>query len=407
MEKYITICGEFKLHIPKAVCYEPFFVGVEDKTIIQGADFDLRKNVKAFDGLGNEIPYTVTPNTIDLCDVGTHTFLYTADGVTEQRTITIEESSAPVITIDDDVVVTPGSYVYTGIGVSAIDGNGRSIPVVCLEGDRVQYMQSGTYTLHYTTEDACGKTDTATRTVTVATGGFVGTESVTITQGTDFDLHEGVHAFNNRGEEVPYTVTPDEFDPCTVGTFTYVYKANRVPDSVRTVTVTAISDPVISGVSQTLNAEPGVAFDPLDGVSAVDGNSNPLTVTVKLKENLIPYPWADTTKTVDGITFTDNGDGTLTIDGTADDVVSFKLIDRATPLSLSAGDYTLMKTSNSDALIAVFEVGQGGVDPAIAQAGTTDMQFTLESSKQVSSSIVIMMGASFDNLTVRPELFED
>lgn len=285
MEKYITICGEFKLHIPKAVCYEPFFVGVEDKTIIQGADFDLRKNVKAFDGLGNEIPYTVTPNTIDLCDVGTHTFTYTADGVTETRTITITASANPTITIDEDPMYSrPGYIVYPLLGVSATDGNGRSIPVVCVEGETVKYMSSGTYTLHYRTEDSCGKTATATRTVIVATGGFVGVDNATITQGTDFDIEEGVKAYNNKGEEVEWSVTPDELNTCEVGTHTFTYKASRVPDAIRTITITAISDPTINGVSTTLNAEPGVEFDPLDGVSAVDGNNNALTVTVELEE---------------------------------------------------------------------------------------------------------------------------
>lgn len=40
----------------------------------------------------------------------------------------------------------------------------------------------------------------------------------------------------------------------------------------------------------------------------------PITVSSK---NLIPYPYAHTTKTVNGIAFTDNGDGTVTANGTA------------------------------------------------------------------------------------------
>ena len=34
-------------------------------------------------------------------------------------------------------------------------------------------------------------------------------------------------------------------------------------------------------------------------------------------KNLLPYPYYNTTKTVNGITFTDNGDGSVTISGTA------------------------------------------------------------------------------------------
>lgn len=43
-------------------------------------------------------------------------------------------------------------------------------------------------------------------------------------------------------------------------------------------------------------------------------------VTVKsLGKNLIPYPYTNTTKTTNGVTFTDNGDGSITIKGTAGD----------------------------------------------------------------------------------------
>ena len=149
-DRTLTVCGDNHLHIPKSVCYEPFFVGTEDKTIIQGADFNLRQNVKAFDGLGNEIPYTVSPAEIDCCDVGTHAVTYTADNVVEQRLITITESANPVITIEEETIQSrPGHIVYTLLGVSAVDGNGRTISVVCVEGETVKYMSSGTYTLHY------------------------------------------------------------------------------------------------------------------------------------------------------------------------------------------------------------------------------------------------------------------
>lgn len=42
-------------------------------------------------------------------------------------------------------------------------------------------------------------------------------------------------------------------------------------------------------------------------------------------KNLLPYPYSDTTKTVNGITFTDNGDGSVTISGTANDNAYFYL----------------------------------------------------------------------------------
>lgn len=42
-------------------------------------------------------------------------------------------------------------------------------------------------------------------------------------------------------------------------------------------------------------------------------------------KNILPYPFIDTTKTVNGITFTDNGDGTITVNGTATGYADFTL----------------------------------------------------------------------------------
>ena len=43
-------------------------------------------------------------------------------------------------------------------------------------------------------------------------------------------------------------------------------------------------------------------------------------------KNLIPYPYYESTKTVNGITFTDNGDGTITANGTATKLTVYKIL---------------------------------------------------------------------------------
>ena len=45
----------------------------------------------------------------------------------------------------------------------------------------------------------------------------------------------------------------------------------------------------------------------------------------RVGKNLIPYPYAETTKTMNGITFTDNGDGTVTANGTATATAEYKM----------------------------------------------------------------------------------
>ena len=53
---------------------------------------------------------------------------------------------------------------------------------------------------------------------------------------------------------------------------------------------------------------------------------DPSTTTVtRCGKNIIPYPYAETTVTKNGITFTDNGDGSIKINGTATAAASFNL----------------------------------------------------------------------------------
>ena len=72
-----------------------------------------------------------------------------------------------------------------------------------------------------------------------------------------------------------------------------------------------------------------------------------------LTKNLVPYPYFFTTKTINGVTFTDNGDGSITVDGTATANAVFYLVDRESNYTLDKcglkiGDsYTISKTSIS------------------------------------------------------------
>lgn len=59
-------------------------------------------------------------------------------------------------------------------------------------------------------------------------------------------------------------------------------------------------------------------------------------------KNLIPYPYSETTKTQDGIAFTDNGDGTVSVSGTTTDNPRFYFQNIADKYYLEAGKtYTL------------------------------------------------------------------
>ena len=83
-------------------------------------------------------------------------------------------------------------------------------------------------------------------------------------------------------------------------------------------------------------------------------------------KNLIPYPYKNTSKTQGGITFTDNGDGSITINGTATTNAYFVLcsIDfgnkwvGGTADSFTSGVYTFsLKNAVSDKVVLIYESG--------------------------------------------------
>ena len=91
----------------------------------------------------------------------------------------------------------------------------------------------------------------------------------------------------------------------------------------------AVGNPVVMDGLQG-----GVPFPEITVSGDISGKELALNVCGK---NLIPYPYRDTTKTLNGITFTDNGDGTITANGTATEEAVFYF----NTMNLSVGTYFL------------------------------------------------------------------
>lgn len=72
--------------------------------------------------------------------------------------------------------------------------------------------------------------------------------------------------------------------------------------------------------------------DPMRGLRVLGGTSQVVTTG----KNLLPYPYFEKTKTEKGVTFTDNGDGSISVAGISTGGVNFNF---AYNLNLQAGDY--------------------------------------------------------------------
>lgn len=128
----------------------------------------------------------------------------------------------------------------------------------------------------------CGKNHIHLPSICDESGRFIGLTDETIMQGDTFDPLAGVYAVDENGNRIPYEVNPTSINTCNVGNFTFIYSTTEfVAD--RTVTVTPINNPTILGISDTIEVGRGEEFDPLDGVTAIDGHGNTITVTVSVK----------------------------------------------------------------------------------------------------------------------------
>ncbi len=129
----------------------------------------------------------------------------------------------------------------------------------------------------------------------------------------------------------------------------------------------------------------------------------PLTVEVRSK-NLIPYPYLYGTKTINGITFTDNGDGSVTANGTATADAIFVLTNSFT--SQVAGETYYLSgcpIGGGDSKYSLDCYG-GGVDYSRDTGSGRKVMF--KDNSKTTFRIVVYSGATVNNLVFKPQLEE-
>ena len=133
-----------------------------------------------------------------------------------------------------------------------------------------------------------------------------------------------------------------------------------------------------------------------------------MKVTVKSK-NLIPYPYYDTTKTANGITFTDNGDGSVTVNGEATATTNFLLLQTNLSVSLPKGKYTISGCPSGGG-VNTYEIALAYASEENIQNKTLKYEsgnsncFEITEDKKYYMTIVIRDGAKLNNITFKPQL---
>ena len=135
-----------------------------------------------------------------------------------------------------------------------------------------------------------------------------------------------------------------------------------------------------------------------------------LTLQVKSK-NLIPQPYDFTTKTVNGVTFTVNEDGTITANGTATANIYF-VLQRFIPLQLNT-TYTLSgaPAGSSSSTYCLYMINSGVADWAAGSIYNQLMKATFTPIKSPGQegygvSLVVYSGTVCDNVIFSPQIEE-
>ena len=118
-------------------------------------------------------------------------------------------------------------------------------------------------------------------------------------------------------------------------------------------------------------------------------------------KNLLPYPFGNTTKTVNGITFTDNGDGTVTANGTATETAQFFPKDSLNGPLLAPGTYTFSGCpEGGDWKTYCIRLTGFTADRDFGNGST----FTLTQATKVGLALTVSSGVTVENLVFKPQI---
>ena len=143
-------------------------------------------------------------------------------------------------------------------------------------------------------------------------------------------------------------------------------------------------------------------FEPYSNICPITGHSS-VSVT-RTGKNLLKYPYYHTTRTVNGITFTDNGDGSITINGTSTAVADFTIISASVNMPVANDSYkwVLLGSSENSNVYLHMRVNNG--DDYINTFIGEQKPVTVTQNQIYSGSLRVRSGVTINGLTVYPML---
>ena len=138
-------------------------------------------------------------------------------------------------------------------------------------------------------------------------------------------------------------------------------------------------------------------------------NSAKVTSLKSEGANLIPFPYYETTKTLNGITFTVNSDGSITANGTATENSYFRIVKDWANFNLPKGNYYFSGVPSDGAwntyrMNIAFKTAEGTTVADIIETGKGSQFNISENASKMYFVINIFSGVTVNNITFYPML---
>lgn len=306
------------------------------------------------------------------------------------------------VTVDTNQTIS-GNKTHTGIntfnGFTSINGVGIDADAIVKGSDRFKYpVKSGTLALTSDIPENIVTTDTDQ----TIDGTKAFTSPITVggqTWRTSYMKDSFVYTVDGYSYEVTY---PEKSGlmalksdiPTDYATQGQLAQTNQNVEDLYTILEQA------QVVTVTTLEQAYTTRETADGENIVDG----VQTTVKeirgktvATENLIPYPYTETTKTANGVTFTVNSDGSVTVNGTATSDADFMLL--RGPIQSYSESYFLSgcPTGGSD---TTYYISEGFTTSKDTGNGVVFNNLPSDQAWR----IVIKSGTTVNNLVFRPML---
>lgn len=162
---------------------------------------------------------------------------------------------------------------------------------------------------------------------------------------------------------------------------------------------------IVARIGEVSKAE-NISYDGDKSVQgAIDEVIRTLGYTVTSK-NLLPYPYYNTTLQSSSIHFTDNGDGTVTINGTATGDAIFQLKHREYDyLTLKTDTYTVTGVPENSNGVQIRVLNSDGEIIAVDEGNGDNL--TINETENTGSYIFVASGTTVNNLVIKPMISKE